>query len=269
MNQTKNKKHAIDQTQHPLDALVAVMKALRDPDGGCPWDLEQDFKSIAQYTIEEAYEVADAIDRGDMNDLREELGDLLFQSVYHAQMASESQEFDLYDVIQDVTAKMIARHPHVFGNEEARSASDVNEIWDRQKDKEKDKTSILDDVPKNFPALLRAQKLQKRAAKVGFEWPDLLPVLDKLEEEIAELRVAIAKNDVKNQEEELGDMLFVLVNCARMQGFSAEEILRQCCNKFEKRFKGMEDDAKAMGLKGLEAANLDQMTQLWDDQKKK
>ena len=256
------------QGQYSLDNLIAVMKALRNPDGGCPWDLEQDFASIAPHTIEEAYEVADAIARGDMEDLREELGDLLFQSIYHAQMAAESQHFDIHDVIHDLTAKMIYRHPHVFGGENAANAADVNAIWDQQKDKEKPNQSVLDGVPQNFPALLRAQKLQKRAAKAGFEWRDLHRVLDKLEEEITELRAAIDNDDLDNQEEELGDVLFVLANFARMQGVNAEDALTRCNRKFIQRFNGLSKD---LGKKyeDISEASLEEMMAAWEAQKRK
>ncbi len=254
-----------------IDDLIEVMRVLRDPESGCPWDLEQDFKTIAPYTLEEAYEVADAIDRGDMDDLREELGDLLFQSIYHAQMAAEAKAFDIHDVIEDITQKMISRHPHVFGNVDAKSAADVDKIWDQKKAEEKKvaSSSALDGVTKALPALLYAQKLTKKAAKTGFEWPELSQVLDKLEEEITEMRSAIETGDLKNQEEELGDILFVLANFARMQGINPEEALRQCCNKFERRFKGMEEEFKASDTGNLETASLDQMTQMWNKQKRK
>jgi nucleoside triphosphate diphosphatase len=203
--------------QHPIEKLIEVMAQLRNPDGGCPWDLQQDFKSIAPYTIEEAYEVADAIAKGDMTELQEELGDLLLQPIYHAQMAKEAGHFDINDVIDGITNKMIERHPHVFGDKKAKSASDVNVIWDNQKAKEKTHDSVLDAVPKALPALLRAKKLQSKAAKVGFEWKKLDDVLDKLEEELGELREAVASGDVAHKQEEFGDLLFVLVNFARMK----------------------------------------------------
>ena len=257
------------KTKHTLDDLIKVMAALRTPETGCPWDLEQDFSTIAPYTIEEAYEVADAIDRGDMKDLREELGDLLFQSVYHAQMASEQSEFDLHDVINDVTEKMITRHPHVFGDKDAHSPDDVDEIWDAQKAKEKtEQESVLDGVTAALPALLKAQKLQKRAAKVGFEWPDATHVLDKLEEEIAEMRDAIANNDTENQMEELGDILFLLANYGRMLGINSEEALRQCNAKFERRFRGVEQDLKSQNL-SFEDVTLKDMENSWKKQKQK
>ncbi|MDH5721913.1 MAG: nucleoside triphosphate pyrophosphohydrolase [Alphaproteobacteria bacterium] len=255
--------------QYTIDDLIEVMAALRNPDGGCPWDLEQDFKSIAPYTLEEAYEVADAIDRGNMDDLREELGDLLFQPIYHAQMASEEGAFDIHDVIHDVTHKMISRHPHVFGEEDARSASDVNAIWDKQKKAEK-KTdaSALDGVASALPSLLRAQKLQKKAAKIGFEWTEIEDIFAKLEEELAELKEACAKQDQDHMQEELGDVLFVVANIGRILGLNAEESLRRCNNKFIRRFQGMETDLKA-SEKTFNDLTLDEMLELWDKQKKK
>ncbi|MCB1782611.1 MAG: nucleoside triphosphate pyrophosphohydrolase [Alphaproteobacteria bacterium] len=254
-----------------LDDLMRVMAALRAPVTGCPWDLEQDFRSILPYTIEEAYEVADAIDREDMTDLREELGDLLFQSVYHAQMASERAAFDLHDVIHDVTHKMISRHPHVFGDEDAQSAEDVNKIWDRRKASEKQasgSSSALDGVTRALPALLKSQKLQKKAAKVGFEWTRIEDVLAKLEEELGELREAISTGSPKDQAEELGDVLFVLANVGRVLDIHAEEALRQACTKFERRFRGLEADLRAEGVE-LTETSLARMEEAWRAQKLK
>lgn len=254
---------------HPIERLIEVMRALRNPDGGCPWDLEQDFASIAPYMIEEAYEVADAIDRGDMKDLREELGDLLLQPIYHAQMAAEADEFNIYDVINDITEKMISRHPHVFGDCAADSAEDVNAIWDERKKAEKSSSeSLMDDVTLGLPALLRAQKLQKKAAKVGFEWQDVESVLVKLEEEIAEMRQALDNKDKDNQIEEFGDMLFVLVNLARVLDFNAEESLRLANEKFVRRFKGMEDDLKSQAL-DPSSLSLNEWIAIWKEQKRK
>ncbi len=255
---------------HPIDKLIWVMRCLRDKDHGCPWDLEQDHKSIAPYTIEEAYEVADAIERNDMDDLREELGDLLLQPIYHAQLASELGTFDITDVINDITEKMLSRHPHVFADTTANTAEDVNAIWDARKAEEKgaQHKSAIDGVTKGLPALLRAEKLQKKAAKVGFEWPELTQVLDKMEEEILELREALADGTHKQKEEELGDLLFVLANFARMQGINPETALRDANNKFDRRFKGLEADLKETGIE-LQDASLDQMTQGWDQQKVK
>ncbi len=254
--------------KHPIEKLIEVMAKLRDPDGGCPWDLQQDFKTIAPYTIEEAYEVADAIATGDMNDLKEELGDLLLQPIYHAQMAKEAGYFDIADVIEGITNKMIERHPHVFGDEKARSASDVNVIWDKQKDKEKTHESVLDAVPKALPALLRAKKLQSKAAKVGFEWKKLDDVLDKLEEELGELREAVKSGDVKDKQEEFGDLLFVLVNFARMNGIDAENALRECSDKFERRFRGIENQFRDQ-KRDIKAAPLEEMERMWVTEKKK
>ncbi len=254
---------------HPIENLIEVMRRLRDPDGGCPWDLEQNFKTIAPYTIEEAYEVADAIERNDMKDLREELGDLLLQPLYHAQMASELDEFDINDVIKDITAKMIHRHPHVFGEYHAQSANDVDVLWEERKALEKGKQdSALDDVTKALPALLRAQKLQKKAAKVGFEWEKLDHVLDKMEEELGEMREALASGTIDEKSDELGDILFVLANFARMLGLNAETVLRDTNNKFERRFRGMEHDSKEQD-KNLQEISVEEMMTLWDAQKEK
>jgi nucleoside triphosphate diphosphatase len=259
--------------RYDIHDLIEMMRALRTPVTGCPWDLEQDFASIAPYTIEEAYEVADAISRGDMNDLREELGDLLLQPVYHAQMAQEEGLFDLHDVIHDITAKMISRHPHVFGDAKASSAEDVNAIWDerkREENKAKDINgeSTLDGVALGLPALLRSQKLQKKAAKTGFEWPDTGHVYAKINEEIAEFKDAEQRNNAADMEEEIGDLLLNVVNLARMNGIIAEEALRKANAKFERRFKGLEDEFKSIN-KHLNDATLDQMMQSWRNQKLK
>ncbi len=256
--------------KHPIEDLIEVMAALRNPDGGCPWDLEQDFKSIAPYTIEEAYEVADAIQRENMTDLREELGDLLLQPIYHAQMASEEGLFNIEDVIRDITAKMISRHPHVFGDTDAQTPSDVNEIWDARKKAEQaeksDEHSVLDGVAHGLPALLRAQKFQKKAAKLGFEWPNAEDAVDKLEEEKAEMRAALRYGDQENQKEELGDILFVLANFARMIDINAETSLRDGNYKFEHRFKGIESKLKANN-KDFSACSLEELEHLWEQQK--
>lgn len=256
----------------PIEELRTVMAQLRNPDGGCPWDLEQDFKSIAPYTIEEAYEVADAIEQGDMQALEDELGDLLLQVVYHAQMAEEKNIFNFDDVAAHVTAKMIHRHPHVFGEEKAASAKDVEgRIWEERKAQEsrkKDQESILDDVPLALPSVLRAHKLQKRAARVGFEWPEALQVLDKLEEEIAELRAAIKNQDQANIHEEIGDMLFCVINYGRMIGVDSETALRDVNNKFERRFRGIEKTLKAAG-KTFDQTSLEEMEAIWVAEKNK
>ena len=259
-------------SKHPIEDLIAVMAALRDPDKGCPWDLEQDFTSIAPHTIEEAYEVADAIHRNDMRDLREELGDLLLQPVYHAQMAAEAGCFAIEDVIKDVTAKMIARHPHVFGDQSAANAQDVDKIWEERKQAEKtarnNDASALDGVAQGLPALLRAEKLQKKAAKTGFTWPGPAEVLDKLEEELAEMREALQNGTLAQKTDELGDLLFVLANLGRMLGINPETALRECNYKFERRFKGLEKSLKAKSI-ALQDASLQQMQREWVIQKQK
>jgi len=251
--------------------LVEIMAALRNPNNGCPWDLEQNFETIAPYTIEEAYEVADAIDRQDYKDLREELGDLLLQPVYHAQMAAEAGYFTIDDVVNDVCEKMVTRHPHVFGDENAQNPEDVDKIWDERKKAEKAHTkpqSALDGVTKGLPALLRAQKLQKKAAKVGFEWPKVDFVLDKLEEELGELREAVNSGTLDQKSDELGDVLFVISNLARMLDINAETALRDGNNKFERRFKGVEQLLKAQSV-DIEDASLEQMEDAWKQQKTK
>ena len=252
--------------------LLALMARLRNPETGCPWDIEQNFKTIAPYTIEEAYEVADAIESNNMDDLKDELGDLLLQVVFHAQMAKEQNLFTFDDIAAHVTTKMIHRHPHVFGEEKATSADDVeNRIWDQRKALEKQEAmqeSILDDVPQNLPALLRAQKLQKRAASVGFEWAHPDDVLDKMEEEIAEMREALENEKQDEILDELGDLFFVLTNYGRMLGANCEDVLRQSNNKFSRRFKGIESDFKEKSL-SLKEATLTEMEASWQDQKRK
>ncbi len=263
-----------------IGRLIEIMAALRTPKTGCPWDLEQTFETIAPYTIEEAYEVADAIERGAFADLKEELGDLLLQVVYHARMAEEQGEFVFGDVVESVTAKMIRRHPHVFGDETARTAGAVKGLWDKIKSEEKaDKgqaapASLLADVPASLPGLTRAIKLQDKAAKVGFDWPDLLPVFDKLKEEIAEFEdVAFASaagaansQAAKNSasvKEEFGDILFVMANIARHLKIDPEAALRGANQKFIRRFTYIE---KCLAERGTNPAQstLAEMDALWD-----
>ena len=240
--------------------LATIMEQLRAPVTGCPWDLEQDFVSIVRYTIEEAYEVADAVERNDMAALKDELGDLLLQVVFHSQMASEQKLFDLQDVVNGICDKMIRRHPHVFGNSEADSADSVVMNWEaikaaERQDKVADK-SALADVARPLPALLRAQKLQKRAAQTGFDWPDVEGAFDKLSEEIQEVRGA--KTDMERFEE-LGDLLFSAVNISRHMGVDAEAALKAANAKFEKRFRAMEDFAAG----GFPELSLDNKEALW------
>jgi nucleoside triphosphate diphosphatase len=248
-----------------LETLRAIMKALRTPNSGCPWDLEQNFKTIAPYTIEEAYEVADAIERGDMGDLCDELGDLLLQPVYHAQMAEEEGAFTFEDVLEAVNTKMIRRHPHVFGDEAARSAKLAKGFWEDMKAKERTgdaSQGILTAVPKALPALTRALKLQAKAAKVGFDWPSVDNVYDKITEEIAEFKSA--PDDKKA--EEFGDLVFALANVARHMGIDPEDALRAANAKFERRFAFIESELKARS-KSPKDSDLTEMDALWDEAK--
>jgi ATP diphosphatase len=248
---------------HAIDHLKWVMECLRDPDHGCPWDKEQDFKSILPHTIEEAYEVADAIEQDDMAALKDELGDLLFQVIYYTQMAGENDDFTFDDVASAVAEKMISRHPHVFGDRYANDASDVNDIWEQQKDKERTSSGALDNVTKGLPALLRSHKLQKKAAKTGFEWANSDGALDKVKEEIIELKEATS---AEHKEEEFGDLLFAIVNYGRMEGINAEEALRKANNKFIGRFQGMEADCTNSNI-NFSALTLDEMLECWEKQK--
>jgi MazG family protein len=265
--------------RHSLDDLLKVMARLRDPGSGCPWDLEQSFATIAPYTIEEAYEVADAISRDDMDALKDELGDLLLQVVYHAQLASEQSRFNFADVADAITSKMIRRHPHVFKDPGLREEFVSSDLWQRIKDEEKSERdggrqgSRLLDVPLALPALTRAVKLQKRAAEVGFDWPSLAPVLAKAEEEIAELKAAIDETPkgaqtkpTKRVAEEFGDLLFVMANIARHLGVDPEAALRDANAKFVRRFRSIEAALAAEGRKP-EDATLEEMDQLWDEAK--
>lgn len=249
-----------------MERLLAIMARLRDPETGCPWDVEQDFASIAPYTIEEAYEVADAIARGDMADLRAELGDLLFQVVFHSQMASEAGYFAFDDVADAIAEKMERRHPHVFAGADARDAEAQTQAWEAQKAAERaarnPDSSALADIPLALPALLRALKLTKRAARVGFDWPDAERVLDKFEEEARELREAIAAKDTANIQEEVGDLLFVCANLARKLHVDPEEALREANAKFERRFRQVETRLVAAG-NPVSDASLDEMEAEW------
>jgi MazG family protein len=245
--------------KRPIDRLLAVMSRLRDPVDGCPWDLEQNFKTIAPYTIEEAYEVADAIERDNMKDLKEELGDLLLQVVFHARMAEEQKLFSFEDVAAAIADKLIYRHPHVFGDQSAANADDVLGIWNARKDAEKVNDSAIDGVTIGLPSLLRAQKLQKKAAKARFVWPDPESAWAKLEEELQELKSA---PDRENEAEELGDLMFCIVNYARIKGHDAEEVLTATNRKFERRFKAMESNLKKENL-DMDSATLEQMLKAW------
>ncbi|MHB1302787.1 MAG: nucleoside triphosphate pyrophosphohydrolase [Acidiphilium sp.] len=252
-----------------IERLLAVMAALRDPETGCPWDKEQDFASIAPYTVEEAYEVAEAIVKSDPSALRDELGDLLFQVVYHARMAEERGWFDFEAVAAGIADKMVRRHPHVFGDE-ARDAAAQTEAWEADKARERaarEEAGVLDGIATTLPALLRARKLATRAARVGFDWPDANAVLDKLAEEVAELQAELPGGDRARLEDELGDLFFVLVNLARKLGLDGEAALAGANRKFERRFRAVEAALAAEGRTPLQAT-LPEMEALWQDGKR-
>jgi ATP diphosphatase len=248
-----------------ITRLLGIMARLRDPTGGCPWDQVQDFATIAPYTIEEAYEVADAASRRDMPALKDELGDLLFQVVYHARMAEEAGAFSFTDVAAAIADKMLRRHPHVFGDEAARAAGAHTEAWEAQKEAERRAAAqegVLAGVPAALPALTHAEKLTKRAARVGFDWPNAGTVLDKLDEEVAELRAELAESDPDRLEDELGDMLFVLANLARKLHLDPEAALRRANAKFTRRFNAVERLLAADGITPAEAG-LPRMEAAW------
>lgn len=255
-----------------IDRLLSIMVRLRDPTSGCPWDLEQNFSSIAPYTIEEAYEVADAIERGDIEEIKDELGDLLLQVVFHAQMAAEQGAFDFEDVAAAISDKMVRRHPHVFGDERQRAAGAVKVRWEEIKAAERAAkggaaTSILDDVPLALPALSRAVKLQNRAARVGFDWPETRMVIEKLNEEMLELSEEIAKGgDADRLEDEMGDLLFVYANLARHLKIDPEAALRRANAKFRRRFGRIEEKLAAQGRTPAQST-LEEMDALWDEAK--
>ncbi|MFQ6552064.1 nucleoside triphosphate pyrophosphohydrolase [Aestuariibius insulae] len=254
-----------------LPRLVRIMQRLRDPQTGCPWDIEQDFDTIAPYSIEEAYEVADAIERRDWDDLRGELGDLLLQVIYHAQMADEKDLFSITDVIRSVSDKMVARHPHVFGDETRdKSAEQQKADWETIKATERAdraKAGVLDDVALGLPALLRALKLQKRAARVGFDWTEIDQVLAKIDEETRELAEARDTLDPAKIEDEFGDLLFVMVNLGRHLKLDPEAALRGTNAKFVRRFQYIEQQLEAIGSSPAEAS-LEEMDRLWTEAKR-
>lgn len=249
-----------------IDALLAIMAKLRSPDGGCPWDLEQNFRTIAPYTIEEAYEVADAVERGAYDELKDELGDLLFQVVFHARMAEEDDRFAFADVVEAISEKMIRRHPHVFVAEDGRDAEEQTVQWEEMKAAEraaKGLNSVLDDVPVGLPGLVRGVKLGKRAARVGFDWASAEDVLEKVVEEARELAEAADEGDADHMEEEFGDLLFNMANLARKLKLDPEAALRRANEKFRTRFQHIE---RTLGDR-LGEASLDEMEALWTDAK--
>jgi ATP diphosphatase len=268
-----------DAPRERIETLLAVMARLRDPERGCPWDVKQDFASIATYTIEEAYEVAEAIDRGDLGDLKDELGDLLLQVVFHAQMANEQGAFAFADVVAAINDKMIRRHPHVFGEASVEDADAQTAAWEKMKAAERaakrrdadTPPSALDDVPKALPEWQRALKLQKRGAHVGYDWPDATPVIAKLEEELEEVREALAMPASPERqdalEDEIGDLLFVAMNLARKARVDPGTALRRANAKYERRFRQMEALARAQGRE-FAGLSLDDQSALWNEAKR-
>ena len=267
---------------YTLDDLLHLMARLRDPQYGCPWDLKQDYASIVPHTLEEAYEVADAIERGDFDHLPGELGDLLFQVVYYSQLAREEGRFDFARVVDAITRKLVRRHPHVFPDGDLYGAPDmarleeaaIKQRWEEIKAEERaekaaapEQLSLLDDVPGTLPALSRAVKLQKRAAQVGFDWPEALPVVDKLREELDEVLEAMSENDAEAIAEEIGDLLFVVTNLARHLKVDPESALRAANGKFERRFRYIEQALRDAGL-AIENCALEQLDALWGEAKK-
>jgi ATP diphosphatase len=255
-----------------ISRLIEIMAALRTPESGCPWDLEQNFRTIAPYTLEEAYEVADAIARDDLVGLKDELGDLLLQVVFHARMAQEQGAFDFADVVETITAKLIRRHPHVFADADGKTAKDVETLWERIKAAEKiergekAKNGALAGVPIALPALTRALKLQDRAGRVGFDWNDPRAVLAKIREEADELEAELDRRDKGRMAIEVGDLLFAVVNLARHLDADPEDVLRQTNLKFERRFAAIERALAARG-KTPRDASLVEMDKLWDEAK--
>ena len=270
------------QPSRTIDGLIALMAALRTPDTGCAWDLEQDFASIAPYTIEEAYEVADAIKRQNMPDLCEELGDLLLQVVFHARIAEEMGQFTFADICEAITSKLIRRHPHVFGEARSLPPDAIKALWHEIKLQEKTEKAarlaaeglenphpgLLDQVPVTLPALTQAFKLQKQAASVGFDWSEISQVIDKMSEELEELKVALAEKDQNSAREELGDLLFVVANIARKLDIDPEQALQGCNDKFRRRFGHIERQL-ARNNRTLHAATLEEMEALWIEAKHK
>lgn len=267
---------------YTIDDLIYLMSRLRDPDGGCPWDLKQDFASIVPHTLEEAYEVADAIERKDWSHLNDELGDLLFQVIFYAQLGAETERFDFSTIVSNLVAKLVRRHPHVFPDgtlhsppaERTLTDDEIKQNWERIKQQEREGkeakgvSRVLDDVPKALPSLSRAVKLQKRASQVGFDWNDAELVLDKIEEEIAELREAIQLGNQAHVADEMGDVLFAQVNLARHLGVNPEDAVRGTNQKFERRFGFVEDNVLKSG-KAWSEFSLDELDQFWDQAKAK
>ncbi len=258
----------------PIDRLLEIMALLRDRGKGCPWDVEQNFSSIAPHTLEEAYEVVDAIEKNDMKGLREELGDLLLQVVFYAQMAKEDKLFNFDDIAQGICDKLVSRHPHVFGDAKIGSAAEQSEAWEMHKQKEKEKTGegykrpdILEGITLALPAVTRALKLQKRAARAGFDWPDIKSTFDKLQEEIDELTYVMEHNGNHDEKlEEVGDILFSCVNIARKLGVDPEEAVRFCNRKFEQRLQYVQRELDMQRM-NIQDASFQELNELWDQAK--
>lgn len=256
----------MNKERYTFKDLLDIMERLRSP-GGCPWDREQDHESLKRYLIEEAYEVLEAIDLQKPEKLCDELGDLLLQVVFHAQIAKENKQFDMSDVIHGICSKMISRHRHVFGEEEAETSDDVLDIWEKQKKKEKGfetQTQVLKDVPSNLPALMRSFKVQQKAAQVGFDWDNIDDAFKKIEEEAIELKEAYQSGDAAHMEEELGDLLFAVVNVSRFMKVQPELALAATVNKFIRRFEYVESKAQERRKK-LSEMTLAEMDALWDE----
>ncbi len=261
-----------------MKKLLDVMAALRDPQNGCPWDIKQTFASLIPYTLEEAYEVADAIEQGDLQGLKSELGDLLFQVVFYSQIASEQSLFEFADVVDAISEKLVRRHPHVFAGQSCNDEAALHEAWEQHKAQERDaqaieqtgaeQSSVLAGVASALPALKRAQKLQKRAARSGFDWPEAGPVLDKLQEEIDEVREAVQQQNQAAMLEEIGDLLFSVVNLARHLGVDAEEALRGGNRKFMRRFSHIEQALQQAG-QTIEQQDLQALESLWQSAKQR
>lgn len=261
----------MSDTLEQLQKIISIMAKLRDPATGCPWDVKQDFASIAPYTIEEAYEVADAIESGDRAALCDELGDLLLQVVFHARIAEEEGSFTLADIARSVSNKMISRHPHVFGDDSKPDMARQRQQWEEIKQAEraaKGQNGVLDGIPAGLPPMQRALKLQKRAAGVGFDWPDIEQIIDKMQEEAAELTVELETTPRDNQRitDEVGDLLFVAVNLARKAGVDPETALIGCNKKFENRFNYIEQNIDKK-QKSIDECSLEEMEQLWREAK--
>ena len=248
--------------------LLEVLRKLRSP-GGCSWDRKQTSQSLVPYLLEETYEIIEAIEEGDINTLKEELGDLTLHIIFQAELARELEQFDIADSLKHISKKLIRRHPHVFENKNGnQSKTDINKSWELFKQREKKRVNILEGVPKNLPALLRARRIQEKAANVGFDWKNIPPVLDKVDEEVSELKEAVASKDTENIKDEMGDVLFSLVNLSRFLDINPEDALRMTISKFETRFAQVEKELKKRG-KSLTESTLEEMDEIWNLVKKK